>query len=248
LLCNATIIIMNYSEKTVMVTGASRGIGKAIVDAFLSHGAKVIGISTKNTEFAHDSYFHLELDLSDAQSFKKLLDLIPKQFQSIDILVNNAGIKINTEFTTSTIEDWEKTIDINLRAVYFLTQALRPMLAKSKSGRVINVASQSGVAHVRSSIEYGLSKAGVVYLTKSLARALAKDGITVNAVSPGRTNTDMTGYDNDSSKLSEALSKIPLGAINSTEEIAAAVLFLTSDQAHNITGQVIGVDGGEALF
>jgi 3-oxoacyl-[acyl-carrier protein] reductase len=239
---------MNYAGKTVLITGASRGIGKAIVEAFLSRGAKVIGISTKETEFCHDNYLHLALDLSDPQSFKKISYLIPKELQPIDILVNNAGIKRYTEFTTSTIEEWNKTMDVNLRSVYFLTQALLPMLAKSKSGRVVNIASQSGVAHVRSSIEYGLSKAGVIYLTKSLARALANDGITVNAVSPGRTNTDMTGYNNDSSKLSEALSKIPLGAINSSEEIASAVLFLTSDQAHNITGQVIGIDGGEALF
>jgi NAD(P)-dependent dehydrogenase (short-subunit alcohol dehydrogenase family) len=93
-----------------------------------------------------------------------------------------------------------------------------------------------------------LSKAGVIYLTKSLARLLAKDGITVNAVSPGRTATDMTGYDNDYSKLSKALSKIPLGAINTSGEIATSVLYLASDQAHNITGQIIGIDGGEALF
>lgn len=231
-----------------MVTGASRGIGRAIVDAFLSHGAKVIGISTKSTKFSHDKYFHLECDLSDVQSLKSILDSVPKEYRQIDILVNNAGIKVNTEFATSTIEDWERTIDINLRAVYFITQTLSPVLARSKSGRVINIASQSGLAHVRSSIEYGLSKAGVIYLTKSLARLLAKDGITVNAVSPGRTATDMTGYDNDYPKLSEALSKIPLGAINTSGEIATSVLYLASDQAHNITGQIIGIDGGEALF
>lgn len=239
---------MDFTGKTVLVTGASRGIGKAIVDAFLAKNARVIGISTKSVKFSHENYFHLQRDLADKDVFKTIPDILPEQFKNIDVLVNNAGIKIFTEFDSSTVDDWEQTMDVNLRSVYFLTQSLSPILAKSESGRVINIASQSGVAHVRSSIEYGLSKAGVIYLTKSLARLLARDGITVNAVSPGRTFTDMTGYNDDSSKLSEALSKIPLGAINTSEEIAFATLFLASDQAHNITGQVLSIDGGEALF
>lgn len=239
---------MDFSTKTILVTGASRGIGKAIVEAFLGNGARVIGISTAAVSFSHDNYSHMQLDLSDEGAPKKLLELLPDFSESIDVLVNNAGIKIETEFNTSTIDSWENTMNVNLRSVYFLTQALLPRLSKSGSGRVVNIASQSGVAHVRSSIEYGLSKAGVIYLTKSLARLLAKDGITVNAVSPGRTSTDMTGYDNDPIKLSDAVAKIPLGRINTSEEVAAIVLFLASNNAHNVTGQTIAVDGGEALF
>jgi len=239
---------MDFKDKTVLVTGASRGIGKAIVESFLKNNARVVGISTGDVGFNHENYFHLKLDLSEDRAYINIEDQLPDAFKSVDILVNNAGVKINTEFTTSTLESWEKTMNVNLRSVYFLTQSLSETLAKSSSGRVINIASQSGVAHVRSSIEYGLSKAGVIYLTKSLAKVLAKDGTTVNTVSPGRTSTDMTGYENDPEKLAEAIAKIPLGKINTSEEIASVVMFLASDQAHNITGQVIGVDGAEALF
>lgn len=199
------------------------------------------GLTNKN-------YFHLKIDLSKTTNFSNIEERLPLEFRDIDIIINNAGIKKRTELETSTIDDWETTMNTNLRPIYFLTQALHKTLAKRGSGRIINIASQSGVAHVSSSIEYGLSKAGVIYLTKSLARLLAKDGITVNSVSPGRTSTDMTGYEDNPEKLSDALAKIPLGRVNSSEEVAAVVLFLASDAAHNITGQVIGIDGGEALF
>ena len=191
---------------------------------------------------------HIVCDLSSDDSAEKILSLIPKDFQNIDVLVNNAGIKIETEFSTSTVQTWNKTLDTNLRSAYFLSQLLTPILARSKAGRIINIASQSGVAHVKSSIEYGLSKAGIIYLTKSLAKVVANDGTTVNAISPGRTYSDMTGYEDDPEKLTRTLEKIPLHAINTPEEIAEVVLFLSSKSAHNITGQIIGVDGGEANF
>lgn len=239
---------MNFKGKTILVTGASRGIGKAIAESFLKNNARVVGVSTGDVSLNHKNYFHLKLDLSESSTYKNIEQQLPDLFKNIDVLVNNAGIKVNTEFATSTVESWDKTMNVNLRSVYFLTQSLSKTLSKSSSGRVINIASQSGVVHVRSSIEYGLSKAGVIYLTKSLARVLAKDGTTVNAVSPGRTGTDMTGYEDDPEKLAEAIAKIPLGKINTPEEIAGIVMFLASDQAHNLTGQVIGVDGAEALF
>ncbi len=239
---------MKFEGKTVMVTGASRGIGRAIADAFLDKGSRVIGLSTSEANWSDKNYFHLVMDLSDPAVFSGVTDKLPSGFKNIDILVNNAGIKRWTELDTSKIDDWDNTMNVNLRSIYFLAQTLHATLAKSESGRIINIASQSGVAHVRSSIEYGLSKSGVIYLTKSLARALAKDGITVNAVSPGRTMTDMTGYENDPTELSKAVARIPLGRVNSTQEIAETVLFLASNEARNITGQIISIDGGEALF
>lgn len=251
LLSDGRIKSMDFKGKTALVTGASRGIGKAIAEQFLAKGAKVIGVSTgMNAMITADknAYLHVQLDLTDVDAYSKIVNSLPERFKNVDILVNNAGIKMNTEFATSTVSDWDKTMDVNLRSAYFLTQAVYPMLAKHGQGRVINIASQSGVAHVKSSIEYGLSKAGLIYLTKSLARALAKDGITVNAVSPGRTYTDMTSYGDNPDKLDDALKKIPLNAINTPEEIATAVLYFASDAAHNITGQILGIDGGEAIF
>lgn len=243
--------VMNFNDTTVLVTGSSRGIGKAIAEAFLANGARVIGVSTgagHTIKSNKDRYLHVQLDLAKSSEFETFVQSLPEPFKNIDILVNNAGIKKTTQFDTSTISDWVETMDVNLRSVYFLSQALSPTLAKSGRGRIINIASQSGVAHVSSSIEYGLSKASMIYLTKSLARVLAKDGTTVNAVSPGRTYTDMTDYGADTKKLEQTLAKIPLHAINTPQEIAAVVLFLASDVAHNITGQVIGIDGGEANF
>lgn len=242
---------MDFNKTTVLVTGASRGIGKAIASEFLERGARVIGVSTGNSDLSltySDQYIHIVCDLSQDNSAEKIFSQVPKEFQNIDILVNNAGVKIDTEFESSTVDDWDKTLNINLRSAYFLSQILVPTLADSPNGRIINIASQSGVAHVSSSIEYGLSKAGMIYITKSLAKAVAKYGITVNAVSPGRTHSDMTGYDKDPEKLARTLEKIPLHSINTPEEIAELVLFLSSRSAHNITGQIIGVDGGEANF
>lgn len=242
---------MDFSKTTVLVTGASRGIGKAIVSEFLQKGARVIGVSTSKLASGPkptNKYIHIVYDLSKEDSAKSILSQIPKEFQNVDVLVNNAGVKIDTEFESSTVEDWDRTLNINLRSTYFLSQILTPILAKSPNGRIINITSQSGVAHVSSSIEYGLSKSGMMYLTKSLAKTLAKYGVTVNAVSPGRTYTDMTGYDKDPKKLARTLEKIPLHSINTPQEIAHVVLFFASSSAHNITGQVIGVDGGEANF
>jgi len=242
---------MDFKNKTVLVTGSSRGIGRAITKSFLDGGARVVGVSTTShypTEFKESNYFHLELDIGSHGAIDTLVDRIPEEFKAIDILVNNAGIMRDTELLTSTVEDWEVVMGVNLRAVYFITQQLSPIIARSDSGRIINIASQSGIAHSSSKIEYGLSKSGVIYLTQSFAKILAKDHITVNAVSPGRTYTDMTSYDKDPAKLKRRLENIPLGAINTPEEIAAAVLFFASGVAHNITGQILSIDGGECLF
>jgi 3-oxoacyl-[acyl-carrier protein] reductase len=243
--------VMNLNGRTVLVTGASRGIGRAITKGFLDIGDRVIGISTTSDypdEFKGDHYTHLKLDVGDQTAIKHFLTRVPEGFKNIDILVNNAGIMRDTELLTSTQEDWDAVMDINLRAVYFITQLLSPIIAKSKSGRIINIASQSGIAHSTSKIEYGLSKSGVIYLTQSFAKILAKDHVTVNAVSPGRTYTDMTSYHKDPAKLKRRLENIPLGAINTPEEIASAVVYFASDAARNITGQTLSIDGGECLF
>lgn len=247
----------SLKEKHVLVTGGSRGIGKAIVLAFAEVGSSVSFIYNKSETDANDlmllaknkgySVTAFRYDLADSSNFPQLVKNVVSNYGPINILVNNAGIKIRTQFFESTFSDWDKTFATNLRSVYFLSQAVAKEMAMQKGGKIINIASQSGVCHVSSSLEYGISKSGVVYLTKSLAKILASSKITVNAVSPGRTYTDLTEYSSNKTKEDVAINDIPLKKINTPQQIAESVLFFSADSADNITGQVLAIDGGEGI-
>jgi 3-oxoacyl-[acyl-carrier protein] reductase len=239
----------------VLITGGSRGIGRAIVTAFAEAGYVVSFIYNESEHEASElaawgkkktiSIIPFKYDIADVDGMEKLIDDVTKTAGPIDILVNNAGIKVSTEFLTSTPNNWDKTMSINLRSVYFMSQVVARRM--TDGGKIINIASQAGVGHVQKSIEYGISKAGIIYMTKSLAKVLAPKKITVNALSPGRTYTDMTRLATNKAKEQEVLKDIPLKKINSPEDVASIALFLASAAADNITGQSLAIDGGECI-
>lgn len=244
--------LMEFADKKVLVTGTSRGIGKAIAEAFLAKGALVAGVvrpsSALRQSIQHHNFIQVVCDLQDSAAVQALLSHLSDDWKDINVLVNNAGIKRRTNFADTASDVWDETITINLHTPYTLTRVVsNAMIARGNKGTIINIASQAGVGYVSSSLEYGISKAGLIYLTKASANVLAPYGITVNAISPGRTYTDLTAYTDDPIKEQEALTRIPLGHINTPEEIAKAVLFLASGSARNITGQVLAIDGGECV-
>jgi NAD(P)-dependent dehydrogenase (short-subunit alcohol dehydrogenase family) len=241
--------------KTALVTGATRGIGRAIVDLFMSNGAKVVGVYKNATDQARalarnspDRFLPVQFDLSRVDGIGNMVEGLPTEFSKPDILVNNAGIKQRVSFLETDPEIWEQTMAVNLRAPYFLAQVVaRRMIAGGRGGCIINITSQASPNLTPDSLEYGISKSGLVHVTKTTAKVLAPHGITVNALSPGRTYTDLTGYDSNPQKEQAALRDIPLHHINDPKEIAEAALFLASPAGKNITGQVIAIDGGEVI-
>ena len=171
---------------------------------------------------------------------------ILEDFGRVDILINNAGVTRDGLSMRMSIEDWETVIDTNLKGAFSFIQALMRPMIKQRSGRIINISSIAGLTGNAGQANYAASKAGLIGLTKSLARELASRGITVNAIAPGFIVTDMTGVLSDQTKEA-ILSKIPLGKFGQGEDIAAAVAFLAAPEAKYITGQVLTVDGGMVM-
>lgn len=243
-------------SKVAMVTGGSRGIGREIALALANEGYDISICYIKSIKEADQVVEQIESlgrkaisiqeDISKLENLKKFVDITIQNFERIDILVNNAGIFDKSCFEDSSEEIWDKTLDTNLKSTYFLTQLVAPFMKRQEAGIVINVASTSGNMVVNNSLEYGVSKAGVIYLTKCFAKILAPK-IRVNAISPGPTITDMTGYRKNLAKKHNVEKNIPLGKVNTPKQIAELTVFLASSKAKTITGQVIEVDGGLSL-
>lgn len=242
--------------KVALVTGASRGIGRAIALLLAERGAKVVVNYAGNRAAAEEVVAKIrgmegeavavQGDVAKLEDAEKIVNTAIETFGRLDILVNNAGITRDNLLLRMKEEDWDAVIDTNLKGAFNCTKAAAKVMVKQRCGRIVNVTSVVALAGNPGQANYVAAKSGIIGLTKSNARELASRNITVNAVAPGYIRTDMTAVLNDEQR--ESLSKqIPLGRLGEPEDIAKAVAFLVSEEASYITGQVLTVDGGMVM-
>ncbi len=240
---------MSFEGKIVLVTGASRGIGRAIAETFVARGAKVIGTATSESGAeAISGYLGANgkgfmLNVVDAQSIDSVLASIRAEFGEIDILVNNAGITRDNLLMRMKDDEWEDILDTNLTSVFRLSKAVMRAMMKKRFGRIITIGSVVGTMGNSGQANYAAAKAGLIGFSKSLAREVASRGITVNVVAPGFIETDMTRALTDDQRAG-ILSSVPANRLGDAKEIASAVAFLASDEAGYITGETLHVNGG----
>ena len=236
-------------DQVVLVTGASRGIGRAIAEKFIALGATVLGTATSEggavaiSEYLGEAGKGFVLNVTDNDSIAALFADIKKDFGSVDVLVNNAGITRDNLLMRMKDDEWNDIIETNLTPIFKMSKAaMRPMM-KKRVGRIINVGSVVGTMGNAGQANYAAAKAGVIGFTKSLAREVASRGITVNTVAPGFIETDMTKALNEDQRAA-TLANVPAGRLGDPSEIAATVVFLASEGAAYITGETIHVNGG----
>jgi acetoacetyl-CoA reductase/3-oxoacyl-[acyl-carrier protein] reductase len=245
---------MNFKSRVAIVTGGSRGIGKAIAIALAKEGISVAltyrtnkkkALSVvKKIESKNSRAICIKLDQRSRKNIRKVIEEVHKKFGEINILINNAAIAQEKPFRTITDEDWDDMMAVNLRGPFILCQEVLPDMINQNWGRIVNIGSIGGQWGGINQVHYAAAKAGLINLTKSLARIYSCKGITSNAVSPGLVNTKMTIKELNTPKGKEKVSNIPVGRIATPEEIADIVAFLASNKACYITGQTINVNGG----
>ncbi len=245
----------NLNDKIALVTGAGRGIGQAIALKLAANGADVAVVDLK-PEFCTETCDKVRAlgrrawaygaDVSKAASVEETVAKVLADCGKVDILVNNAGITKDTLLMRMSEADWDMVLDINLKGTFLFTKALARDFVRQRSGRIVNIASVIGLVGNAGQCNYGASKAGVIGLTKSVARELASRSVTCNAVAPGFIETKMTAALGEEIRQ-KLMTQIPLRRLGSPEDVANAVHFLASDQAAYITGQVLTVDGGMVM-
>jgi 3-oxoacyl-[acyl-carrier protein] reductase len=245
-----------FVDQVAVVTGAGRGIGKAVALRLANEGAKVAVVSrteANSQSTANEiNALHAEraraysVDVADTDATADLCARIVKDFGKVDVLINNAGITRDRLSMRMSEKDWDAVIDTNLKGAFNFIQALERPMMKQSYGRIVNISSVSGLIGQAGQANYSASKAGLIGLTKAIARELAGRNVTVNAVAPGFVGTDMTNQLPEAIKT-QLLTIIPLAKFGECEDIAAAVAFIASPEAKYITGQVLAVDGGVAM-
>jgi 3-oxoacyl-[acyl-carrier protein] reductase len=246
---------MDFNGKVALVTGATRGLGRAIADKLAAGGASLIITATSNAiesvaaELKEKYNVQVESfygDISQDETVKALFKLIEEKFEKLDICVNNAGITKDGLSMRMSAEDFDRVLTVNLRSTFLVSKEASMMMMKARYGKIVNMSSIVGLQGNVGQANYAASKAGIIGLTKSMAVELAKRNVTVNAVAPGFIDTDMTRAVADKAR-DEFMSRIPMCRAGVPEEIADAVAFFASDASRYITGQVLVVDGGMML-
>jgi 3-oxoacyl-[acyl-carrier protein] reductase len=243
---------VNLSEKTAIVTGASQGLGKAVALTLAANGARVACVArsvdklnqtVQQIQEAGGEAEAFACDVTDRESVDELVDQVVEQWEKLDILVNNAGITRDTLLPRMSDDDWDAVINTNLRGSFLFSRAASRYMMRARYGRIINMASVSGIIGNPGQTNYSASKAGLIGLTRSLSRELAGRKVTVNAVAPGFIESEMTAALGDMI-IEEVKKRIPARRLGTADDVAAAVLFLAGDAASYVTGHVLTVDGG----
>ncbi|MCH8029553.1 MAG: 3-oxoacyl-[acyl-carrier-protein] reductase [Candidatus Dadabacteria bacterium] len=244
---------MDFKDKVALVTGASRGIGRAVALKLASCGASVVVNYASNKELAEEVLGEIEamgstgqvrqFDVSDSLRVREEVSSIARELGGLHILVNNAGINRDSLLVRMKEEDWDEVLTVNLKGMFNTTKIAARVMMKQRFGRIINLTSVIGEMGNPGQSNYSASKSGIIGFTKSVAKELGPRGITVNAVSPGFIDTDMTRSLSDSVK-EQYLKGIALGRFGSPEDVAGVVAFLASEEASYITGEVIRINGG----
>ena len=245
-----------FDGRVAIVTGGSRGIGRAIVKELAARGASVAFTFSKNREMADSLVAEIEnaggralafqSDAVEAKASEEMVRAVKSELGSVDYLVNNAGITRDKLIMMMSEEDWDAVIDTNLKGVFNVTKPAVSVMVRQRRGAILNIASISGVVGMAGQTNYSASKAGLIGFTKALAKEIARRNVTVNALALGLIETDMTGAMTDEYRQ-KAIEQIPLGRYGTVEEVAKIAAFLLSDDARYITGQVIQADGGMAI-
>ena len=242
----------SLAGKTALVTGAGRGLGRCIAETLAAAGAKVACIDVNEASLADTvaairtaggTAEPIACDVTQSERVTETVDKVWELWGKLDILVNNAGITRDNVIVRMKDEQWDAVLNINLRGTFLFTRAAARPMMKARGGRIVNIASVSGMMGNPGQVNYSASKAGVIGLTRTISKELASRNVTVNAVAPGFIATDMTAALGEE-LLEEVRKQVPLGRMGQPQDIADAVLFLVSDAASFITGHVLTVDGG----
>ncbi|AXU28587.1 TPA: SDR family oxidoreductase [Clostridioides difficile] len=240
-------------KKTVLITGGARGIGKAMSKAFAKEGYNVLVNFNKSENEAKELYtilneknFSVKLfkaDISNREAVEDMVDYCIKEFGGLDVLVNNAGVSQDKLFTDITDEDWDNMMNINLKGSFYCSQVALKYMISEKKGNIINISSIWGISGASCEVHYSITKAGIIGMTKALAKEVGPSNIRVNSIAPGVINTDMlSGYNEED--VDVLVEETPLMRLGTPEDIANCAIFLASDKSNFITGQVISPNGG----